>query len=84
MSCGDPRFTGSDGKEDQDFCILSDANLHIDDFIGKRNPAMSRDWPSAPGKAGVAAQIQTGEAAGGSGAHQGWQASGVGMAGAAA
>ncbi|CAM0147848.1 unnamed protein product [Urochloa decumbens] len=52
VSCGDPRFTGGDGnnfyfhgKKDQDFCILSDANLHINaHFIGKRNPAMSRDF----------------------------------------
>ncbi|TKW19052.1 hypothetical protein SEVIR_5G472700v4 [Setaria viridis] len=52
VSCGDPRFTGADGnnfyfhgKKDQDFCILSDANLHINaHFIGKRNPAMSRDF----------------------------------------
>ncbi|XP_062208755.1 uncharacterized protein LOC133910257 [Phragmites australis] len=52
MSCGDPRFTGGDGnnfyfhgKKDQDFCVLSDANLHINaHFIGKRNPTMSRDF----------------------------------------
>ena len=52
VSCGDPRFTGGDGnnfyfhgKKDQDFCILSDASLHINaHFIGKRNPAMSRDF----------------------------------------
>jgi hypothetical protein len=52
MSCGDPRFTGADGnnfyfhgKKDQDFCIVSDADLHINaHFIGKRNPAMSRDF----------------------------------------
>ncbi|CAM0145948.1 unnamed protein product [Urochloa decumbens] len=52
VSCGDPRFTGGDGnnfyfhgKKDQDFCILSDANLHINaHFIGKRNPSMSRDF----------------------------------------
>ncbi|AQL06166.1 hypothetical protein Zm00014a_014688 [Zea mays] len=52
VSCGDPRFTGGDGnnfyfhgKKDQDFCILSDAGLHINaHFIGKRNPAMSRDF----------------------------------------
>ncbi|WVZ67282.1 hypothetical protein U9M48_016383 [Paspalum notatum var. saurae] len=52
VSCGDPRFTGADGnnfyfhgKKDQDFCILSDANLHINaHFIGKRNPAMKRDF----------------------------------------
>ncbi|KQK11722.1 uncharacterized protein LOC100836552 [Brachypodium distachyon] len=52
MSCGDPRFTGADGnnfyfhgKKDQDFCIVSDADLHINaHFIGKRNPTMSRDF----------------------------------------
>ncbi|CAO2196097.1 unnamed protein product [Urochloa humidicola] len=52
VSCGDPRFTGGDGnnfyfhgKKDQDFCILSDAGLHINaHFIGKRNPSMSRDF----------------------------------------
>ncbi|TVU37012.1 hypothetical protein EJB05_18975, partial [Eragrostis curvula] len=51
-SCGDPRFTGADGnnfyfhgKKDQDFCIVSDTNLHINaHFIGKRNAAMSRDF----------------------------------------
>uniref|UniRef100_A0A0D9VAR9 Uncharacterized protein n=1 Tax=Leersia perrieri TaxID=77586 RepID=A0A0D9VAR9_9ORYZ len=51
-SCGDPRFTGGDGnnfyfhgKKDQDFCIVSDANLHINaHFIGKRNPLMTRDF----------------------------------------
>uniref|UniRef100_A0A804N744 Root cap protein 1 n=1 Tax=Zea mays TaxID=4577 RepID=A0A804N744_MAIZE len=52
VSCGDPRFTGADGnnfyfhgKKDRDFCIVSDAALHINaHFIGKRNPAMSRDF----------------------------------------
>ncbi|KAF8725601.1 hypothetical protein HU200_020141 [Digitaria exilis] len=52
VSCGDPRFTGADGnnfyfhgKKDQDFCIVSDAGLHINaHFIGKRNPSMSRDF----------------------------------------
>ncbi|KAM3262033.1 hypothetical protein ACQJBY_052610 [Aegilops geniculata] len=52
MSCGDPRFTGADGnnfyfhgKKDQDFCVVSDADLHINaHFIGKRNPSMSRDF----------------------------------------
>ncbi|KAG2603519.1 uncharacterized protein LOC120710847 [Panicum virgatum] len=52
VSCGDPRFTGGDGnnfyfhgKKDQDFCVLSDANLHINaHFIGKRNPSMRRDF----------------------------------------
>ncbi|CAM0885350.1 unnamed protein product [Alopecurus aequalis] len=52
VSCGDPRFTGADGnnfyfhgKKDQDFCVVSDANLHINaHFIGKRNPTMRRDF----------------------------------------
>uniref|UniRef100_A0A0D9VAS1 Uncharacterized protein n=1 Tax=Leersia perrieri TaxID=77586 RepID=A0A0D9VAS1_9ORYZ len=52
VSCGDPRFTGGDGnnfyfhgKKDQDFCIVSDADLHINaHFIGKRNATMSRDF----------------------------------------
>ncbi|TVU09209.1 hypothetical protein EJB05_42657, partial [Eragrostis curvula] len=51
-SCGDPRFTGGDGnsfyfhgKKDQDYCILSDTNLHINaHFISKRNPTMRRDF----------------------------------------
>lgn len=51
-SCGDPRFTGADGnnfyfhgKKDQNFCVVSDAGLHINaHFIGKRNPAMRRDF----------------------------------------
>ncbi|KQK11721.1 uncharacterized protein LOC100831624 [Brachypodium distachyon] len=50
--CGDPRFTGADGnnfyfhgKKDQDFCIVSDADLHVNaHFIGKSNPTMSRDF----------------------------------------
>ncbi|GJN16619.1 hypothetical protein PR202_gb03623 [Eleusine coracana subsp. coracana] len=52
VSCGDPRFTGGDGnnfyfhgKKDQDFCIVSDTNIHINaHFIGKRNPTISRDF----------------------------------------
>uniref|UniRef100_A0A0D9WBV4 Uncharacterized protein n=1 Tax=Leersia perrieri TaxID=77586 RepID=A0A0D9WBV4_9ORYZ len=52
VSCGDPRFTGGDGntfyfhgKKDRDFCLLSDAGLHINaHFIGRRNPSMSRDF----------------------------------------
>ncbi|KAL5227445.1 hypothetical protein ABZP36_015710 [Zizania latifolia] len=51
-SCGDPRFTGADGntfyfhgKTDQDFCIVTDADLHINaHFIGNHNPAMKRDF----------------------------------------
>ncbi|XP_037481116.1 uncharacterized protein LOC119358802 [Triticum dicoccoides] len=58
-SCGDPRFTGGDGnnfyfhgKKNQDFCILSDDDLHINaHFIGNHNPATSRDftWIQAVG-----------------------------------
>uniref|UniRef100_J3L889 Root cap protein 1 n=1 Tax=Oryza brachyantha TaxID=4533 RepID=J3L889_ORYBR len=51
-SCGDPRFTGADGntfyfhgKKEQDFCIVTDADLHINaHFIGNRNSAMKRDF----------------------------------------
>ncbi|CAL8999916.1 unnamed protein product [Prunus brigantina] len=50
--CQDPRFIGGDGitfyfhgKKDQDFCIVSDSNLHINaHFIGKRNQNMKRDF----------------------------------------
>ncbi|KAF8642190.1 hypothetical protein HU200_067453 [Digitaria exilis] len=46
MSCGDPHFTGGDGNSfyfhgarDKDFCIVSDAHLHVNaHFIGKPNP----------------------------------------------
>jgi hypothetical protein len=58
-SCGDPRFTGGDGntfyfhgKRDRDFCIVSDANLHINaHFIGNHNTYMKRDftWVQALG-----------------------------------
>jgi hypothetical protein len=58
-SCGDPRFTGGDGntfyfhgKRERDFCIVSDANLHINaHFIGTHNPDMKRDftWVQALG-----------------------------------
>ncbi|KQK08082.1 uncharacterized protein LOC100825097 [Brachypodium distachyon] len=52
VSCGDPRFTGGDGnnfyfhgKKDQDFCILSDADLHINaHFIGNRNNDTAREF----------------------------------------
>ncbi|KAJ4761840.1 hypothetical protein LUZ62_072215 [Rhynchospora pubera] len=57
--CGDPRFIGADGntfyfhgKKDQDFCILSDNDLHINaHFIGKHNPENNRDftWVQALG-----------------------------------
>ncbi|MCL7037467.1 hypothetical protein MKW94_017379 [Papaver nudicaule] len=50
--CQDPRFVGGDGitfyfhgKRNQDFCLVSDANLHINaHFIGKRNAKMKRDF----------------------------------------
>ncbi|KAG6409594.1 hypothetical protein SASPL_127634 [Salvia splendens] len=50
--CQDPRFVGADGitfyfhgKKDQDFCIVSDINLHINaHFIGRRNENMGRDF----------------------------------------
>ncbi|ONM34259.1 uncharacterized protein [Zea mays] len=64
-SCGDPRFTGGDGNtfyfhgsKDQDFCIVSDAGLHINaHFIGNHNPALNRDftWVQALGVTFVAA-----------------------------
>ncbi|PSS04976.1 BMP-binding endothelial regulator protein [Actinidia chinensis var. chinensis] len=50
--CEDPRFVGGDGitfyfhgHKDQDFCLVSDPNLHINaHFIGKRNPNLTRDF----------------------------------------
>lgn len=50
--CEDPRFIGADGitfyfhgKKDNDFCIVSDTNLHINaHFIGRRNANMGRDF----------------------------------------
>jgi hypothetical protein len=58
-SCGDPRFTGGDGntfyfhgERDRDFCIVSDAGLHINaHFIGNRNSNTKRDftWVQALG-----------------------------------
>uniref|UniRef100_A0A0D9W4M0 Uncharacterized protein n=1 Tax=Leersia perrieri TaxID=77586 RepID=A0A0D9W4M0_9ORYZ len=58
-ACYDPRFVGGDGnkflfhgRKDTDFCLFSDANLHINaHFIGKRNAASSRDftWVQALG-----------------------------------
>uniref|UniRef100_A0A803N282 Root cap n=1 Tax=Chenopodium quinoa TaxID=63459 RepID=A0A803N282_CHEQI len=57
--CQDPRFVGADGitfyfhgKKDQDFCLVSDSNLHINaHFIGKRTATMGRDftWVQALG-----------------------------------
>ncbi|TKW19050.1 hypothetical protein SEVIR_5G472500v4 [Setaria viridis] len=58
-SCGDPRFTGGDGntfyfhgKKDENFCIVSDSDLHINaHFIGNHNPDLKRDftWVQALG-----------------------------------
>ncbi|XP_076933337.1 uncharacterized protein LOC143599221 [Bidens hawaiensis] len=50
--CQDPRFVGGDGvtfyfhgRKDEDFCLLSDPNLHINaHLIGKRNPKLTRDF----------------------------------------
>ncbi|XP_056687339.1 uncharacterized protein [Spinacia oleracea] len=50
--CQDPRFIGADGitfyfhgKKDQDFCLVTDSNLHINaHFIGKRDSNMGRDF----------------------------------------
>ncbi|NP_001150927.2 uncharacterized protein LOC100284560 precursor [Zea mays] len=61
--CYDPRFVGGDGnkflfhgRRDADFCLVSDANLHINaHFIGKRNdaraaaPARDFTWVQALG-----------------------------------
>ncbi|XP_051184191.1 uncharacterized protein [Lolium perenne] len=51
-SCGDPSFTGGDGitfyfhgRRDQDFCLVSDTNLHINaHFIGNHNPSNDRTF----------------------------------------
>ncbi|PHU09319.1 hypothetical protein BC332_21179 [Capsicum chinense] len=50
--CQDPRFVGADGltfyfhgKKDDDFCLVTDSNLHINaHFIGRRNENMKRDF----------------------------------------
>ncbi|KAK6137020.1 hypothetical protein DH2020_029236 [Rehmannia glutinosa] len=50
--CQDPRFIGGDGitfyfhgKKGQDFCLVTDPNLHINaHFIGRRNENMKRDF----------------------------------------
>ncbi|XP_057247896.1 uncharacterized protein LOC104905085 isoform X2 [Beta vulgaris subsp. vulgaris] len=50
--CQDPRFVGGDGntfyfhgKKEQNFCLVTDPNLHINaHFIGKRNINMGRDF----------------------------------------
>ncbi|PAN37987.1 hypothetical protein PAHAL_7G138600 [Panicum hallii] len=57
--CYDPRFVGGDGnkflfhgRRDADFCLVSDANLHINaHFIGKRSAQAARDftWVQALG-----------------------------------
>lgn len=55
--CQDPRFIGGDGntfyfhgRRDRDFCLVSDANLHINGhFIGNHVPGLKRDptWVQA-------------------------------------
>ncbi|CAI9091322.1 OLC1v1026326C1 [Oldenlandia corymbosa var. corymbosa] len=57
--CQDPRFVGGDGntfyfhgRKDEDFCLITDTNLHVNGhFIGKRNPSLRRDftWVQAIG-----------------------------------
>ncbi|XP_057851018.2 uncharacterized protein LOC131061391 [Cryptomeria japonica] len=50
--CQDPRFIGGDGimfyfhgKKDQNFCLVSDSELHINaHFTGKRGEGMGRDF----------------------------------------
>ncbi|KAL8129218.1 hypothetical protein V2J09_018373 [Rumex salicifolius] len=50
--CQDPRFIGGDGitfyfhgKKENDFCLVTDPDLHINaHFIGKRSPRMTRDF----------------------------------------
>ncbi|KAL4182540.1 hypothetical protein AMTRI_Chr11g93790 [Amborella trichopoda] len=50
--CEDPRFVGGDGvafyfhgKKNQDFCLVSDPDLHINaHFIGKSKASMKRDF----------------------------------------
>ncbi|XP_038894866.1 uncharacterized protein LOC120083266 [Benincasa hispida] len=50
--CQDPKFVGGDGitfyfhgQKDQEFCIVTDSNLHINaHFIGRRNIDMKRDF----------------------------------------
>ncbi|XP_047055974.1 uncharacterized protein LOC124662136 [Lolium rigidum] len=52
ISCGDPRFTGGDGnnfyfhgRKDKDFCVVSDADLHINaHFIGSHNIGIGRHF----------------------------------------
>ncbi|CAM0885349.1 unnamed protein product [Alopecurus aequalis] len=52
FSCGDPRFTGGDGnnfyfhgRKDQDFCVLSDTDLHVNaHFIGNHNAGTGRHF----------------------------------------
>ena len=57
--CGDPKIVGGDGvtfyfhgRKDQDFCMVSDSDLHINaHFIGKRPEGRTRDftWVQALG-----------------------------------
>ncbi|GJW87408.1 root cap [Tanacetum coccineum] len=50
--CQDPRFVGGDGvtfffhgRKNEDFCLVSDPNLHINGhFIGKRDQKLTRDF----------------------------------------
>ncbi|XP_057832052.2 uncharacterized protein LOC131042750 [Cryptomeria japonica] len=50
--CQDPRFIGGDGimfyfhgKKEQDLCLVSDSDLHINaHFMGKRGDGMGRDF----------------------------------------
>ncbi|PWA39040.1 root cap [Artemisia annua] len=50
--CQDPRFVGGDGvtfffhgRKNEDFCLVSDPNLHINGhFIGKRSQKLTRDF----------------------------------------
>ncbi|KAI4382248.1 hypothetical protein MLD38_008236 [Melastoma candidum] len=50
--CQDPRFVGGDGvtfyfhgRQNRDFCLVTDPNLHINGhFIGKRGDNMTRDF----------------------------------------
>jgi len=57
--CGDPKIVGGDGvmfyfhgRKDQDFCLVSDSDLHINaHFIGRRPEGRTRDftWVQALG-----------------------------------
>ncbi|KAJ0976747.1 hypothetical protein J5N97_012221 [Dioscorea zingiberensis] len=55
--CQDPRFVGGDGitfyfhgRKDRDFCLVTDANLHINaHFIGKHNTRRDFTWVQSLG-----------------------------------